>query len=179
MFRHVVLANLERGDAWDALTIPLARTQRRFATSVVGEIVEATGGYPYFLQFFGAYVWRAVPAMEVTSGSCRAVEPALLHELDLAFFEDRFEAAPPTEQRVLEAMAREHGQLRLTTLRPLLESAVGSPDLVVRRLVERGLIYRATRGTYDFALPGFRPYIRRRAADLSNVSLDERAGDAE
>ena len=51
MFRHVVLANLERGDAWDALTIPLARTQRRFATSVVGEIVEATGGYPYFLQF--------------------------------------------------------------------------------------------------------------------------------
>jgi hypothetical protein len=178
MFRHVVLANLERGDAWDALTIPLARTQRRFATSVVGEIVEATGGYPYFLQFFGAYVWRAVPAMEVTSGSYRAVEPSLLHELDLAFFEDRFEAAPPTEQRVLEAMAREHGQLRLTTLRPLLESAVGSPDLVVRRLVERGLIYRATRGTYDFALPGFRPYIRRRA-DLSNVSLDERVGDAD
>ena len=56
---------------------------------------------------------------------------------------------------------------------------VGSPDLVVRRLVERGLIYRATRGTYDFALPGFRPYIRRRAADLSNVSLDEIVGDAE
>ena len=51
MFRHVVLANLERGDAWDALTIPLARTSRRFATAVVGEIVEATGGYPYFLQY--------------------------------------------------------------------------------------------------------------------------------
>ena len=179
MFRHVVLANLERGDAWDALTVPLARTSRRFSTSVLGEIVEATGGYPYFLQFFGAYVWRAVPATEVTSGSYRAVEPALLHELDLAFFEERFEAAPPTEQRVLEAMARQPGQLRLTTLRPLLESAVGSPDLVVRRLVERGLIYRATRGTYDFALPGFRPYIRRRAADLSNVSLDERVGDTQ
>ena len=56
MFRHVVLANLERGDAWDALTIPLARTSRRFATSVVGEIVEATGGYPYFVQYFGAYL---------------------------------------------------------------------------------------------------------------------------
>jgi len=177
MFRHVVLANLERGDAWDALTIPLARTSRRFATSVVGEIVEATGGYPYFLQFFGAYVWRAVPALEVVPASYRAVEPALLHELDLAFFEDRFEAAPPTEQRVLEAMAREPGQIRLTTLRPVLASSVASPDLVVRRLIERGLIYRATRGTYDFALPLFRPYLRRRAADLSNLSRDERVGE--
>ena len=44
MFRHVVLANLERGDAWDALTIPLARTSRRFATSVVGEIVAGAQG---------------------------------------------------------------------------------------------------------------------------------------
>jgi hypothetical protein len=177
MFRHVVLANLERGDAWDALTIPLARTSRRFATSVVGEIVEATGGYPYFLQFFGAYVWRAVPALEVATASYRVVEPALLHELDLAFFEDRFEAAPPTEQRMLEAMAREPGQIRLTTLRPVLASSVASPDLVVRRLIERGLIYRATRGTYDFALPLFRPYLRRRAADLSNLSRDERVGE--
>jgi len=177
ILRYVVLVNLERGDAWDALTIPLARTQRRFATSVVGEIVEATGGYPHFLQFFGAYVWRAVPAMEVTPASYRAVEPALLHELDLAFFEDRFEAAPATEQRVLEVMAREHGQLRLTTLRPLLDSAVGSLDLVVRRPVERGLIYRATRGTCDFALPLLRPYPRRRAADLSNASPDERVGE--
>ena len=177
MFRHVVLANLERGDAWDALTIPLAGTSRRFATSVVGEIVEATGGYPYFLQFFGAYVWRAVPALEVEPASYRAVEPALLHELDLAFFEDRFEAAPPTEQRVLEEMAREPGQIRLTTLRPVLASSVASPDLVVRRLIERGLIYRATRGTYDFALPLFRPYLRRRAADLSNFSRNERVGE--
>lgn len=177
MFRHVLLANLERGDAWDALTIPLARTSRRFATSVVGEIVEATGGYPYFLQFFGAYVWRAVPALEVAPAGYRAVEPALLHELDLAFFEDRFEAAPPTEQRVLEAMAHEPGQIRLTTLRPVLASSVASPDLVVRRLIERGLVYRATRGTYDFALPLFRPYLRRRSADLSNFSRDERVGE--
>ena len=29
MFRHLVLTNLERGDAWDALTIPLSRSPRR------------------------------------------------------------------------------------------------------------------------------------------------------
>lgn len=38
------------------------------------------------------------------------VEPALLHELDLAFFEDRFEAALPTEQLLLTARARAGGR---------------------------------------------------------------------
>lgn len=169
MFRHVVVGNLERGDAWDALGIPLAGSGRSFATSLIGEIVETTGGYPYFLQFVGAYLCRSVGTADVSPDDFHAVEPALLHELDLAFFEDRFEGASPTEQRVLESMARESGQIRLTRLRPRLAD-VASVDLIVRRLVERGLIYRATRGTYDFALPMFRAYLRRRRANVSNVS---------
>jgi len=162
MFRHVVLANLERGDAWDALTIPLSRTSRRFATSVVGQIVEATGGYPYFLQFFGAYLWRAVPAPEVTTIAYRGVEPSLLHELDTAFFDDRFDAATPPERDVLLAMARETAAVNLATIRARLPDSPGAAEFV-SRLVERGLIYRHGRGTYDFALPLFRSYLRRQA----------------
>lgn len=169
MFRHTTVGNLERGDAWDALRIPLAGSGRSFPLPLIAEIVETTGGYPYFLQFFGAYVCRSVPTAEVSAADYKAVESALLHELDLAFFEDRFEGASPTEQRVLEVMGRESGQIRLTRLRPRL-SDVASLDLVVRRLVERGLIYRAGRGAYDFALPLFRAYIRRRQGNLSNVS---------
>ena len=36
MFRHVVIGHLERGDAWDALGIPLRGTGRSFDTSLVG-----------------------------------------------------------------------------------------------------------------------------------------------
>jgi hypothetical protein len=169
MFRHVVVGNLEGGDAWDALGIPLAGSGRSFAVSLIGEIVEMTGGYPYFLQFFGAYICRSAPSAQVMAADFQAVESSLLHELDLAFFDDRYEGASPTEQRVLEVMAREPGQLRLSRLRPRLGD-IASLDLVVRRLVERGLIYRATRGTYDFALPLFRGYVRRRQVNLSNVS---------
>jgi hypothetical protein len=178
MFRHTQVGNLERGDAWDALGIPLAGSGRSFALPLISEIVETTGGYPYFLQFVGAYLCRSITTADVSAANYRAVEPALLHELDLAFFEDRFEGASPTEQRVLEAMAREPGQIRLTRLRPHV-GEIASLDLVVRRLVERGLIHRATRGTYDFSLPMFRAYIRRRQANLSNLSRTERfASDA-
>lgn len=117
-----------------------------------------------------------VPRCHITpraQSDFRAVQSSLLHELDLAFFDDRFEGASPTEQRVLEAMAREPSQIRLTRLRPHVGD-IASLDLVVRRLVDRGLIYRATRGAYDFSLPMFSAYVRRRPGNLSNVSRSER-----
>lgn len=89
------------------------------------------------------------------------MEAALLHELDLAFFEDRFEGAPRSEQQVLEAMAREAGRATLRRLRTDVPD-VPNVDLLVRRLIERGLVYRTGRATYDFALPLFRSFIRRR-----------------
>ena len=62
------------------------------------------------------------------------------------------EGASPAEQRVLEAMARLEGRVPLSRLHAALPEVSGL-NLLVRRLVERGLIYRATRGAYDFALP--------------------------
>lgn len=178
MFRHVVVGNLEPVDALDALGIPLAGSGRSFAPSVIDEIVEGTAGYPYFLQFFGAYACRSVPTPGVSLDDYEAVEPALLHELDLAFFEDRFEGASPTEQRILEAMASETGQVRLSRLHRELPGLSGL-NLLVQRLVERGLLYRATRGAYDFALPLFHDHLRRRAqvTEVTRSVTREAAGD--
>jgi hypothetical protein len=164
MFRHLIVANLERGDAWDAIQRPLSKTGRDISASVVGDMVEQTAGYPYFLQFFGAYLCRSVSSPTVSMPDYRTVEPSLLHELDLAFFDDRFEGATPTEQLILEAMGRQSGQVPLVDLRRRLPDLAGH-DVLLRRLVDRGLVYRATRGTYDFALPLFRDYLRRRSAN--------------
>ena len=174
MFRHTVVGNLERDDAWSALGIPLTGSGRSFALSLMGEIVEPTGGYPYFLQFFGAYICRSVAATDVTTVDFRRVEPTLLHELDLAFFDDRFEAATPTEQRVMEAMARQAGRVRVGELRRDLPDFAGH-DVLLRRLIDRGLVYRAARGTYAFALPLFRDYLRRRNAHPTELTGSVRA----
>jgi hypothetical protein len=47
----------------------------------------------------------------------------------------------------------------------------------VRRLVERGLVYRAGRGAYDFALPRFGDYLRRRS-ELTELTGTVRRGAA-
>jgi len=161
MFRQTVIGNLEADAADEALAIPLAASGRSFGLSLISEITEQTAGYPYFLQFFSAFACSRIGLQHIDLAAYQRIESALLHELDLAFFEDRFEGAPPTEQKVLEAMARETGPATLRRLRERLAD-VGNLDLLVRRLIERGLVYRTGRATYDFALPLFRGFIRRR-----------------
>lgn len=161
MFRHVVVGHLQREDAWDALGIPLGGSGRTLDRSLIGEIVEQTGGYPYFLQFFGGFLCSRVARPDVRLVDYTALEPSLIHELDLAFFEDRYLGAGAAGQRVLEVMSRSGDRVSALSLRRGLVD-LPNVDVVVRRLVDRGLVYRPTRGTYDFALPLFGSYLRRR-----------------
>jgi len=161
MFRHVVVDNLELDAAGDALAIPLAGTGRGFGLSLVGQIVEQTAGYPYFLQFFGAFTCSRIGLQQIELADFQRIESALLHELDLAFFEDRFLTASTAEQKLLLRMATRSGD-RLTSA-DLRAATRDIPNIreLLRRLVARGLLYRPTRGTYRFALPLFGAYLRR------------------
>jgi len=117
---------------------------------------------PYLAGRDPVLVEFRVGRSEVRLSDYLALESSLLHELDLAFFEDRYLVAGAAGQRVLEAMARAGGRVSSRSLRRTLDD-LPNVDVIVRRLVDRGLIYRPTRGTYDFALPLFGSYLRRRA----------------
>jgi hypothetical protein len=168
MFRHVVVGNLPPDAAADAVAIPLAGSGRSFSLALIDHVVEATAGYPYFLQFAGAFACSRIGLPHIERSAFQGVEEAMIHELDLAFFEDRFEGAAPTEQALLLAMARAGGRASLGRIAreagPGVNAAVG-----LRRLIDKGLVYRPTRATYDFALPLFAGYLRRRpkVTDLS------------
>jgi hypothetical protein len=168
MFRHLVISNLERGDAWDALAIPLAGSGRTFGLDLIGDTVEQTDGYPYFLQFFGGFLCSRVAKPNLDRTDFRLLEPTLLHELDLAFFEDRYAIAGPAGQRVLAEMARHGGRVSALDLRRAMPETQ-NVDQVIARLLGRGLIYRPSRGRYEFALPLFRAYLRRQA-NLTELS---------
>lgn len=161
MFRHVVVDNLELDAAGDALAIPLAGTGRSFGLSLIGQIVDQTAGYPYFLQFFGAFACSRIGLEHIGLTDFQRIESALIHELDLAFFEDRFLTASSAEQGLLLRMATRSGdRLTAADLRAAMRDIPNINELL-RRLVARGLLYRPSRGTYRFALPQFGRYLRR------------------
>ena len=68
-------------------------------------------------------------AWAVTAAGLRVVESSLLHELDLASFDDRHEGASQTEQRVLEVIAREPTH-RLRGSTTCLANHVAVPRLI-------------------------------------------------
>ncbi len=78
---------------------------RGFSLGLVGHIVEQMRGYPYFLQFFAAFACSRIGLARIERSDFERVKAALLHGLDLAFFEDRFLTASPAEQQILGAMA--------------------------------------------------------------------------
>ncbi len=59
-------------------------------------------------------------------------------------------------------MARAGGRASLTRIQAHVSEPVNVP-VGLRRLIDRGLVYRPTRAMYDFALPLFAAYVRRRA----------------
>jgi hypothetical protein len=161
MFRHAVVDNLELDAAGDALAIPLATTGRGFGRSLIGHIVDETAGYPYFLQFFGAFTCSRIGLEHIELADFLRIESALIHELDLAFFEDRFLTASSAEQELLVRMATRSGdRLAAADLRAAMRD-IPNIDELLRRLVARGLLFRPSRGTYRFALPLFGRYLRR------------------
>ncbi len=98
------------------------------------------------------------------------LEPTLLHELDLAFFEDRYPVAGAVGRQILDVMAQASGGATALALRRALPE-LGNIDEHIRRLVDRGLTFRPSRGRYDFALPLFRAYLRRRESHSSHGRL--------
>jgi hypothetical protein len=174
MFRHVVIDNLELDAAGDALAIPLASARRGFGLSLISEMCEQTAGYPYFLQFFGAFTCSRLGLDHIELADFQRIESALLHELDLAFFEDRFLTASVAEQELLLRIATRAGD-RLSTadLRSGMRD-LPNVDELLRRLVARGLLYRPTRGTYRFALPLFGRYLRRQRK-ITNLTRSVRS----
>lgn len=68
------------------------------------------------------------------------IHDALLHELDLDFFEDRFLTASPAEQRLLITIAGIGSRVSVRELRSRA-GPKGNLDELLRRLIDRGLLY--------------------------------------
>jgi hypothetical protein len=67
-------------------------------------------------------------------------------------------------------MAKASGAVTALALRRALPD-LGNVDEHIRRLVDRGLVFRPSRGRYDFALPLFGAYLRRHESHSSHGRL--------
>ncbi|HEY6396852.1 MAG TPA: hypothetical protein VIX82_05300 [Solirubrobacteraceae bacterium] len=143
---------------------PAHRRDVQWEGTALAHVVQETGGYPYFLQQYGKYVWDVAEGRSITLGAARAGSNEAQARLDDGFFLVRYERATATERKFLHAMGACDGPPYLIGD---VTHALGKTDqrsISVQRnaLIKKGLVYAPRHGTLDYTVPEFAAYLRRR-----------------
>jgi DNA-binding transcriptional ArsR family regulator len=165
MFIFREMGNLSNEESEKAIRLPLRNSGYRFEDGLVERIIRETAGYPYFIQFYCHFLIENVRENVITSQHLDEIRKQLLRELDLSFFEDRFNKATPAEQGLLLAMASlPSDEMSPSQIMGNLGMDKSTFFTHLANLLEKNLIYKASRGRYAFSIPLFKGFLARKKA---------------
>ncbi len=166
MYKSIEVGNLDHDSSRLAIEKALEGSSYTFNKEVIDSIVTDTGGYPYFLQFYGKEIVSNVETSDVSLKDYERIKPLIVKQLDSDFFEPRFELASDEEQKVLCAMSSfGDGATRnvpFEFIRKKFHITKGGASRSLIRLETKGMVYNYKRGAYRFSLPMFRSFLRRK-----------------
>ncbi len=167
LFRTIVLDRLSVDDSRKAITEPLHKSPVKFTAGMVNTITEASGGYPYYLQFFSKEAYDIVAQIKPMQPQKIPIE-TIIHKLDNSFFTGRWQRATDREKQLMYAVAK--GGLQEFGLNESsdqtarhLNKRIASTQVLrhFKKLIDDGLIYKTRRGNYAFAVPLLERFILR------------------
>lgn len=148
--------------ARDAIAKPAAAEGVDFAEGALERIIEATQGYPYFLQEWGKHAWDAADASPITLQDVEQGSITAVAALDESFFRVRFDRLTPSEKRYLRAMAElGPGPHRSGAIAEVLGREVTSLGPTRSQLIGKGMIWSPSHGDTAFTVPLFDEFMRR------------------
>jgi hypothetical protein len=142
----------------------------RFGEPVSIEAINASGGYPFFIQYICKEIFDAWIG-KIQVGEAPSVPKAeIIAKLDQDFFAPRWSRATDRQQAFMQVIATlESGEGEFT----VPEIVTASKEILVNgfspshavqilgNLTEKGFVYRNRRGAYCFAVPLLAQFIRR------------------
>lgn len=180
MFHVIQLEGLNLMDAHAAIVKPIEIKQSplTFSNSVISQIINESGGYPYFIQFICKEVFDAwITGMQ--EGQAPTVPAAEIRaKLDQDFFSPRWQNATARQQdfmRVIATLPSSNGEFSVQEIvvasKQILRKGFSSShtNQMLNDLIAAGLIYRSRRGGYRFAVPLLSGFINRQTWDPASL----------
>lgn len=162
LFEFIPLGPLPREAAMGALVKPALEAGVKYEPDAIEQILNATKGYPYFLQEWGKHCWDLSPASPITGGIAENATAAALAELDASFFRVRFDRLTQLEKTYLRAMAQlAPGPCRSGEIAELMKRKVTALGPVRNSLINKGMIFSLAHGENDFTVPLFDGFMKR------------------
>ena len=165
LFDYRSIGALGAEDAGRALRLPAESRGVVWEEEALAYVVEASAGYPFFLQTFGSKVWEYAPGPDdLTLADAEAGAAAGRRGLEQGFYRTRWERATPAQREYLTAMAmagQEDGTVSTREVVEYLDKTHSDTSPARSELINKGLIYSPERGRVDFTAPGMADYIQR------------------
>lgn len=162
LFDFPFVGPLDQEAARDALEVPARALGVEYEPAATGFILEATEGYPYFLQEWGKHAWDTAAASPITLADVELASIGALAALDESFFRVRFDRLTPSERRYLRAMAElGPGPHRSGDIAAELDRKVTTLAPLRNQLIAKGMIWSPNHGDTAFTVPMFDAFMRR------------------
>jgi hypothetical protein len=171
MFTFPVIDSLTGNQPREALELPAADEHVRWTEGALDRVVQATRGYPYFLQEFGKQAWEVADGPDwITLDDVERSVPVATAELDDGFFRVRTGRTSNPERAYLRAMAElGPGPVRTSAVAALLSKRATALGPTRDGLLKKSLCYSPRWGEIDFTVPMFDGFMKRWIPDLASI----------
>jgi len=162
LFDFPEIGPLTHDDAAIALVNPARAEGVEFEPDALAQIIQATEGYPYFLQEWGKHCWAATDESPITTEDVETASETAIAALDESFFRVRFDRLTPSEKKYLRGMAQlGQGPHRSGDIANELSRDVQSVAPTRSKLIAKGMVWSPSHGDTAFTVPLFDEFMRR------------------
>jgi len=162
LFDFPEVGPLSPEDAAVAIVNPARAEGADLTPDALERILQATQGYPYFLQEWGKHCWDAADESPIEIGDVDTASQTAIAALDEGFFRVRFDRLTPSEKKYLRGMAQlGPGPHRSGDIAHELEREVRSVAPVRSKLIEKGMVWSPSHGDTAFTVPLFDEFMLR------------------
>ena len=162
LFDYPTIGALPPEAARFAVEEPLRDNGVAIEPAALDQIVELTGGYPYFLQEWGKHAWDIAPHSPIRLVDVQHATVLAIAALDESFFRVRLDRVTPAERTYLRAMAElGPGPYRSGDIAKRLGRPVTKVSQMRQDLIDKGMIWAPKHGETAFTVPLFDEYLRR------------------
>lgn len=162
LFTFPEIGPLSDEAARQALVLPARELGVEFTNEALERILQATKGYPYFVQEWGKHAWDVATVSPISESDVDDASVIAIAALDESFFRVRFDRLTPAEKRYLRAMAElGPGPHRSGDIADELERKSQSLGPTRASLISKGMIWSPNHGDTAFTVPLFDEFMHR------------------
>lgn len=162
LFTYPAIGPLSQEAAEIALIRPIHAEGAQIDHAAVKHIVDATQGYPFFLQEWGAKAWDIAVGPNISLEDVRLAGALATASLDEGFFKVRLDRLTRAETNFVVAMAElGNDPVSLADIAKKLGRKPQSLSPARASIIHKGMIYSAEHGFLEFTVPLFADFMRR------------------